>query len=532
MSMIKIAFDLEVALARNEAGFTKQAAPDLGQFVDKLKAVNWPWKKDEPSALSSWKPYAVGAGLGLGAYGLMRHQNLADAAKFPVLRKMQEASGGEMLREALPGYAEDLPWWKKQLRKLMFGPEIPLNEEGEFAKKFLGTDEKPKAIYRGTQGDIQHGTFDPSNAAVTPEELEKIRTSNSIFGNKFMEADFANKYAPGTMPHTVDVGELSSRHNLPYDPDEWEMAKKYRHLEAAMPTLEQFQSGDFVGPLTPKGVPSQNVARAQNTLSDAEAYLALIREKAKTEFGGKKFIIKPSGAREGAGAMTTTQLQSFPTQDTDLVKVFKDWLKIKPQFLKEYAAEGDAAVRKYRNNPAFAGRSVEEVLHDNAIFQELLPVKKFTGRQGEKMREAGFAPIDEYRIHAAGGRAHPGLALPRAPSGPLSTAKRYLVDARQANDWFQTEFLDKVPKEYRHLNYNPDVVRVGSGPKDFKIVELNNDQSSGLSEVPFLTHGFHKAFTGRYSKPAATLAGVAAGGAGLGLTGAVTNPSPKKERWT
>jgi len=62
--------------------------------------------------------------------------------------------------------------------------------------------------------------------------------------------------------------------------------------------------------------------------------------------------------------------------------------------------------------------------------------------------------------------------------------------------------------------------------------KLNNDQSSGLSEVPFLTHGFHKAFTGRYSKPAATLAGVAAGGAGLGLTGAVTNPSPKKERWT
>lgn len=528
MSMIKFAFDLGVALARNEAGFTKQAAPDLGQFVDKLKAVNWPWKKEE----TNWKPYAAGAlglGAGLGAYKMMRTPHLADATKYPVLRRIQEATGGNMLREALPGYAEDLPWWKKQLRKLTYGPEVPLNEEGEFAKKFLGTEGKPTAIYRGTQGDIQHGTFDPSNAAVTPKELEDVQTLNATFGNKFMEADFANKYAPGTMPHTVDVGELSRKHDLPYDPDEWEMVKKYRHLEAAAPTLEQFQSGDFIGPLTPKGVPSQNVGRAQETLSDAEAYLALIREKAKAEFGGKNFIIKPSGAREGAGAMTTTQLQSFPTQDTDLVKVFKDWLKIKPQFLKEYAAEGDAAVRKYRNNPAFAGRSVEEVLHDNAIFQELLPVKKFTGRQGEKMREAGFAPIDEYRIHAAGGRAHPELALPRAPSGPLSTAKRYLVDSRQANDWFQTEFLDKVPKEYKHLNYNPDVVRVGPGPKDFKIVELNNDQSSGLSEVPFLTHGFHKAFTGRYSKPAATLGGTVAGVAGTGLGGAALSALPSND---
>ncbi len=58
-------------MARREAGLEKTADNQLNALVEKLKSINWPWKREEPGAFSTWKPYALGAGAALGVVAIL-----------------------------------------------------------------------------------------------------------------------------------------------------------------------------------------------------------------------------------------------------------------------------------------------------------------------------------------------------------------------------------------------------------------------------------------------------------------------------
>jgi len=477
MSMIKIAFDLGVALARNEAGFeclSKQAGNQLEDLTGKLKNTQWPWQKKEPSGFASWKPYAVGGALGLGAYGLLRHKFLADPKRFPGLRHLQEMSGGEMLRAGLPEQPRNPTWWQKLYRSTVYGPEV-------WGNKFpRGTGVKPpKAIFEGNSPEFQTpGTFDPYSLGLKGKDLEEFHKTQQKYENKLLQAELLQKHAPGAMADTHKIEDIIKEYNL---------------------------------------------RLGEDTLAED---LPKLQEALKHKFGGKNYLLKTRNVREGGDPMTTSVLESFPDQNTDLVKSHEGWKKIRDEFHSLRKLDTTEAMRAFRRDPAFQGRVVEELLHNNVIAQERLPIRQFTGSIAENMKKRGFSPVEEYRVHVIGGKASPHLALPRNYSDPLHAGVGYAHTSRQAADYAQG-IVDKLPPKHRNMTMAIDVAPMETG--GFRVIELNPG-ISGLLSQPGMNPALYREVTGHSTPAISALGGVAAAGIGTGATGMAMGPKKDSKK--
>jgi len=535
MPMLKIAFDLGVQLAREEAGLAKQADDPMANLVEKLRNIEWPWQKEEPSAFSTWKPYAAGAAAGLGAYGLLRHKFLADPAKYPVLRRIQEMTGGEMQRFGIEG-APDSPGLRTRLKRgITYGPEVfsgdapkeklwPRIKEvftggeeasGEGAGKasksnlwdriknvftpeeeasgagqgipqeiFEGHRRAPKAVFWGQNPEaMPPGTFDPSlGPYATKAEMEQaFEESQRLLNDKWKQYKEIEKYAPGAMPQTFNVSDVLKAEGI--------NARSGPHMR-------------------------ENLGALQKSLSEL--------------FEGKEYILKTRRPRVGGDPPGQSNLGSFPTGETDLAKAHREWMQIRPEVRKAMASNTGPAtdvVRQYRNEPAYVGRIVDEILHGNVIAQEKVPIRKYTGATAERMRTKGYSPTEEYRVHAVGGHAPSSLASPRFDAG-MKNIIRGKMRSSEASDFMQQDVLNRLPPNHpmARMMLAADVAPVeAAAGGGHKIIEINPGGQSGLAEKPLLSHAMYREMTGHWPVPVAAAGGVGAAAAGTGLGGAAMN---------
>lgn len=429
---------------------------DLG-IVKHAQGTPW-WNPlaTEPEGTPWWAPLAAGAGLGLGAYGLARTPLLASAAKYPILRKIQEMAGGKMLREGIRGGPREPTRVQKLVRSILHGPEVG----SEIPKALRGTAQKPTAVWSGNIERLPKGVFDPSLGPVTGAQARRNYELAEMLEDKLIQSQVLAKFAPGTSARTVSVPDVLKKYNL-------------------------------------------KLRRGKNLEGD----LRKLQDALRKEFGEQGFIIKP---REGAASSGV-----FPTHKTDLVTARKQWKQLEkeaPVYLD------DAAIRELRKRPGYEGRVIDELLDEGAIIQEMLPIQRHAKGVASKMREKGFGPTKEYRVHVVGGRAVPSMAVPRYPTDILRMVPEYFK-ARQAARWAQKHVIDKLPQQQREIAYGMDIAPlVGKGKKDFRVIEMNPGGLSGLLDVPITGNpALYRAVTGRSTPAMAGLAGL--GGFGAGVAG-------------
>lgn len=459
---------MRIDIQSYKAGMVKA----LREHMEKQAAIPNPFKKEESSWTDWAAPLGAAAGLGLGAYALARRPSLANAKKWPILRKIQEMSKGKMYRADIRGAPQEIPKGVEKLkREVKYGPEA--FEEG-LPRKAMGTTKKPTSVWSGKQEPIE-GTFDPSIGphAGETEMAEWGQQYINHLGDKMEQFRLLAKVAPGTMARTMSMKEVAKKHGL----------KK----------------------LTKKNL-QKNLPKWQEAMNK--------------EFGGE-YLIKSRMGREG-GDIAAASSGVFPTAKTDLREQYKLWRKMKPEYDKAVQeveeSLGDADINKvierFRTRPGFEGRMVDEMLHNNAIFQDKLQLKKFSPRVSAKLKEQGFVPNKEYRIHSVGGKAIPSLAVPRSFPGYLRMLPE-MIRARRAAKWTQKNVLDKLKDTSGEISYGMDVAPLKGG--GYRVIEMNPGGASGLLEQPFMNPRLHKAVTGRHTQ--AVSGGLGLGAAGLGALG-------------
>jgi hypothetical protein len=471
MDILKIAYDIGLQRA-----YTQSA-----EIVKEAKDFQWPWAPKEPeSPWKSWKPYALGAGLGLAGYGLLKHPFKANALKYPELRKIQDQAAGDFSHvmidppDAPEGFLEKL--WEP----FKWGPHsTPVKRTGAIRKEDLGTPNNPKVLLHGFTREQPTGMMDPSLGAAQGADATARYDKLMAFEDKLEQYKLLSKYAPGTMGKTISVEDILKKKGLTLSPD----------MDPA----------------------------------EIRATLAKVQEAAREEFGGKEYIIKPRNAREGGDPSVQSTLYTFPHEKSDLADLWDKWQPHKKQFYNMAEKDPGAAVATYREAvpEAYPGRVSEEMLHNNAIFQEKQPIQRYFGDIARAYEEAGFAPTKDYRVHSFGGYANPSLADTRfdAEDDIVSRIKHWWTSRRAAR-WAQENVINKLPPELRGLSYGIDVAPLTHGPQPFSVMEMNPiGGQSGILDYPQVERNLYRHFTGRSTESWARAGGVAAGVAGTGLAG-------------
>jgi hypothetical protein len=415
-----------------------------------------------------WVPLAAGGAAGAGAYGLARMRRLADPKKYPILRKIQEESGGKLFGTSLDTRdPKELSRMERLYRKLTDINEIDITDPKQLKK----LREEGGAYWDWRTDDVPSGVVNP---AIGPGKDAKTQSKMwdlmQDMENKGIEAKVLQKHAPGTSPRTLDVFELAQKYNLP-DLSEDTPRKQLGKV------LKQYQ------------------------------------DAMKKEFG-EGYIVKQK--RYGAASSGM-----FPTEKHDLPELYEAWDK---NLRKQYEFDSDISddamelAKKYRTKDEFRGKTIDDMIADNAIIQERLPLEEYTGRTAEKMRAAGQAPSKEYRLHVIGGKVIPSMATPRYyPRDPRFIAEMWR--ARKAAKWAQKNVIDKLPLEHRSLSYALDAAPLQNNG-GFRVIETNPGAASGLLDTrknPFAQHQLHKVITGRHTRPMAAMIGL---GTGVGTAGA------------
>lgn len=437
-------------------------------------------KKEKP-ALPGWAPWAIAGGLGVGAYALARTPLKADPRKYPALRKIQDMAKGNYAHAGVEGYDPKAPWWKKLQRYVEQGPEEAVTREGLIQPRAKPNSKSPRAVFSGYTREVPEGVFDPSLGPVTGGKAtaKNYDLAEKTLEDKLTQSQLADKYAPGTMPRTLNLQDFM----------------KSKRLRVRMDNNK-------------------------NTSADLQRLQAALQK----EFKDSGYVMKTRAAREG-GDFGSWSAGKFPTDTTNLDKTYKQWRGMRGDYQAHQARYMDKTKRPiarqaYHLEPGYKGRVVDEIPHNNVIVQEKVPLVHYEGEWAKQLEESGHATNREYRVHVVGGKAFPSLAYSRnAPgagvglSGDALTEK---LDARRAAAWVQKNYVDKLPKnsKYHQLMYGIDVAPV-KAPGQYRMMELNPGGQSGLTDIPHHSgHAFHRAFTGRSSVPVAAALGLGVGTAG------------------
>jgi len=431
-------------------------AQRIGQQYAKIAA------EEEGFSLPWWSVPLLGVGAGLGTYGLSRIPKLVSESRYPILRKLQEMSGGEMAFHAtdLDKVVErikelgkelgnkKLPARVKVLRDAIYGPEVRW-QHGKMPETILG-EEAPKMVFSGYKRNLPEGMINPALGPVTGAEHRKTYDLAHRFENKAFQARVSREFAPEMMPETITIQELRKLYKLPL--------REGRHLA-----------------------------------EDLKA----IQRAAKEHLGGKA-LIKPSAPRAG-GDPGYASLGAFPSTSSDLANLNKRWKEMGKDYSRKTA-------------PGYKGRLVDEMLANNAIFQRKVPIKAMPSGVGH-----------EYRVHVVGGRAVPSMTVPWVQPQSLLDRLSQKFMARRVTRWAQKQ-IDLLPEKYKGISMGMDVVPLQGG--GFRALELNPGGQSGFLDFPGSAHKLYRAVTGRSTPEIALNRAVQAGlgTAGVaGITSAVTD---------
>ena len=416
--------------------------------------------EEESDSIPWWAPLAVGGALGLGTYGYSRIPKLVSGKRFPLLRKMQEMAKGEMKYHSTG--LEDLAARGKELGLEKLPKRVLRAREGTHGSaEVMWPHLKPpadKTVFSGYKKKLPEGMLNPALGPVTGKAHEQAYNMANKLENKLLQAKLMGKHAPGAMPETIGIKELMREYNLP-------------------------------------------LRRGKNFAQD----LKNLQAAARKHLGGD-FYIKPSGARTG-GDVSAASMGSFPSGRTDLAKAMQDWKSIRRDYRKVVDSGGDfsATQAEFSAMPEYKGRVVEEMLHNNALFQRKVPIKAMPSGVGH-----------EYRVHTVGGRAVPSMAVPWVePEGLMDVISQKLMARRAAR--FAQKQLDLMPEAQRGLSMGMDIVPVQGG--GFKILELNPGGQSGFLDHPGAADKLYRAVTGRSTKEIAKRDAIRAGIGGAAATG-------------
>jgi len=416
----------------------------------------------EESSNLSWLLPLLGAGVG-GAGALALGRRAFKAPVGSVLEKIQQRAAGKFVRAdpEMLGITEKTSPLMKKVKRVLYGPTVP-EEALQAGQGAVWLRDQPHDVGRVFNPALGAGIRQDSAATLVGKLEDKLR-----------EAKLLQKYAPGTSPQTVDIQSLLRKHNIN---------------------------------LWPK---------------NREAGLARLQEVLKKELGPEHIIkTREHGRTVGGGVMSSGV---FPTEKTNLSEAFKQWQKMRPSFVKEVGGDEGLglinAIKKYRKQPGFEGRVIEDILQGNAIAQTRVPLRRY-GLWSPIAKRIGQSPTKEFRVHVVGGQAVPFMAMPRYFRPTPGYIKDYL-EARKAARWAQENVLNKLPKKYQGLSYGIDVAPLARGAKGkhpYQVIEMNAGGSSGLLDTPIGSHNLRRLITGRYdpAAQAAIAATGAAGGLGLG----------------
>jgi hypothetical protein len=433
-------------------------------------------KEPKSSVIPWWAPLGAGVLAGAGGYGLARR--ISKGPKGSELAKIRELAKGSFSRGDLT-QMDDIALSKlsplqRAIRKLRFGPEV--DAEGLEA---LSKSKVPKAVWQ-RDAIAEPGTFNPALGAGTNEGRAYDIVQD--MEDKLLEADVLQKYAPGTVAKTFGLQDFLKRRGI------------------------KLRKGKYI-----------------------EEDLASLQKALQEEFKDTGYLIKTRGGH--AIDENVASSGRFPTEETNLVDSLKQWRAMRPDFVnakKSTPGAINTVIEQFRTKPGYEGRVIEELLKDNVILQEKLPLMQYGKSTAAKMKAKGFSPTREFRVHVVGGQAIPYMATPRYPSVSLTFLKD-MYDARKASKWMQKNVLDKLPQEYKGISMGADVAPLRGG--GYRVIETNTGGSSGLLDVPGMPHALHKAVTGRFSRPAATALGTAAAGGVTGLgygVKAIASPDENK----
>lgn len=427
---------------------------DMGTTPKKERILPW------------WTPLASAATLGLGTYALARHQFKGPAGS--ALARIRNAAKGEMLygTSAITNpkgvsltTGEPLTLWDKLLLPLKEGPLI--NTEKKDWVKNLKRKDSPVAVWDWDNPGVGNRTFNPAMGPPGKKLQAWGAREAPKLEDRLLEYNLLNKYAPGSQARSLVIGDVLKRHGISLR--EQHMSQDLRRLQTALE--KEFPTG---------------------------------------------YLAKTKG--DGLIDVNVNSAGFFPESGQDWVKQWKLWKKLRKPYMKDlekaYAEKqdlGDIAYR-YRDRPGYRGRVLEEMLHNNVMLQEKLPL-------------AG-----EHRVQVIGGRVIPYLTHPRYPSDTAFGTVKDFLKGRGSAKWFQNDVLNKLPAKYRNLSYGADIAPLKGG--GYKVIELNTGGASGYLDYDYMPNLLHKAVTGRFTRPVAGTLAAGAGtlGAGAGLGAYALSP--------
>ena len=448
---------------------TSEAEPHMPQDFYQLgvqtaleKVALWPFEKEKK--FPWWIPAAAGAA-GLGAYGLARFPMLANAKKFPILRRIQEQLGGDV--KFMAEGPKPKSWLKQKMYELVHGPSVWKSD----AKALKGKRPNIWGGYEDPVSTVIPGARDPGWGMLEGEKLRELVRKSHQLENKLHESRVLGKRLS---PSTVSIKDFMAKHNLQLRPD---------HLEE---DLKAFQVA------------------------------------AKKEHGRGGYILKPEAERIG-GDPNIASGGRLPTDKTDLFRAYEEFNKYSPKYYKDLAtarARGKSindVIYQYAPNPGHEGRLVDEMLNNNIILQKKLSLKQLSPRVSRGFEKENIPTGRESRVHIIGDKAVPLLATARNAGGWGALGEKFhsILAAR----WAQKNVVPKLRRTHPGLAFGLDVGHTAKG--GFKVIETNPSGASGLLGThPLDNQILYRTLTGRFTRPMSAALGLGAAGATAG-TGAL-----------
>lgn len=430
---------------------------------------------DSPSFLESHKeqirkalPWAAGAGAGaLGGTLAYRYLRSPTFSASPALRKLQQASGGQVARtlhisQPKSAFGDAVLRFLYDVDKLYY-LEDPATRTVEQAAKIKELYKKPfqGAVYHLDPRDVEfvRGTVDLGSVKDKSAYKRFLRAE----ANKWDEYKLFNKYAPGAMPETQNLKDV---------------------------------------------LQGMGVHKVPTSAEERSVLLKKLTTHLRTHHKGSGYFLKDVGGVQSAGV--------FPTEKHDLAHLYNRYMKSElPSQVKGLGNLTDSEWEKQwygmLDKPHFEGRILESLFEDpsRVIVQRKVPIRKPTDFIGKHLMDP------EMRIHVAGGRAIPELSHFRN-SVILGAPRRKMV--REATQYVQS-IIDKLPRKYQHASFGMDILPT-KGPQPFQVIESNPGGMSGFLHphtYPVASLQLPKQITGRWGKSVSgTLATGVAGATGLG----------------
>jgi len=441
--------------------------------------------KDE-GALPSWAlPAAAGVGTAaLAAPLLYKHFRRFQPSANPALRAIQDVSeaAGEKYTRGLPVERPKSALkrlWDRVSHTGSFTDDIKYTEAN-----MPKTPKRAKGVVRLSDPEDKGFITGQRTVGNDPAHEEIV---DRIGASKIEEANFFQKYAPGSMGRSESVKDILARLG-----------------HSSMPQDAEGQ----------------------------HAMLAKLQDHLRESYP-KGFVMK-----DVAGYRSNGRFPSEEHNFNDLRRQFKEdklpemMARVHSGEIPEY--EGIPKMTAY---PSYSGRVLEGLINnpESAMVQEKINIRQPEGIRkwvaealhnpnSDNYWRRSIHPSNEMRVHVEGGAAIPELTIPRYDPTMYLTDSGTLARATE----FAQNTVNQFPEKYRGMSYAMDVVPTAEG--GFKMIESNPGGASGFlypDVMPSSGPILRRQLTGRWGNASAgAMAGAGATALGTGVGAATAAASP------